>query len=33
MKLHECIVEIRALIDNGAVAIGHTGVVQAPLSS
>ena len=24
VKLHECIVEIRALIDNGAAAIGHT---------
>ena len=30
VKLHECIVEIRALIDNGATAIGHTGVAQAP---
>ena len=26
VKLHECIVEIRALIDNGAAAIGHTGM-------
>ena len=30
VKLHECIVEIRALIDNGAAAIGHTGMAQAP---
>ena len=30
LKLHECIVEIRALIDNGAAAIGHTGATQAP---
>ena len=29
VKLHECIVEIRALIDNGAAAIGHTAVAQA----
>lgn len=37
VKLHECIVEIRALIDNGAAAIGghNTGVVvvQAPPTS
>ena len=33
VKLHDCIVEIRALINNGAAAIGHTGVVQAPSTS
>ena len=31
MKLHECIAETRALIDNGAAAIGRTGVTQAHL--
>ena len=31
-KLHECIVEIRALIDNGAAAIVYTGMAQAPLT-
>jgi serine/arginine repetitive matrix protein 2 len=28
LKLHECIVEIRALIENGTAGIGHTGVGQ-----
>ena len=28
-QLHECIVEIRALIEEGATAIGHAGAAQA----
>jgi len=33
VKLHECVVEIRKLIDNGAATIGHTGVAQEPPTS
>ena len=33
VKVHECIVEIRALIEHSAAAIGRTGVAQAPPAS